>query len=211
MKVTIEPHNPSWILEFQKAKASLEEILKGLEYTSIEHIGSTSIPGLPAKPVIDIDIIIPLSSLTSVRAALSDAGYFDCGEMNVPGRFAFRQPGFGRGDAAFGSHEGGETRRNTYAMIEGCVALRNHLDIKQVLMEDKELREEYGRVKMKLSQRDFTTVGDYVFGKLDILTKILRKAGWEEEDLEEVRRVNREGSVEYLSKLAKGENKGGSL
>jgi GrpB-like predicted nucleotidyltransferase (UPF0157 family) len=211
MKVTIEPHNPSWILEFQKAKASLEKILKGLQYTSIEHVGSTSIPGLPAKPVIDIDIIIPLSSLASVRAALSDAGYFDCGEMNVPGRFAFRQPGFGRGDAAFGSHEGGEMRRNTYAMIEGCVALRNHLDIKRVLMEDKELREEYGRVKTELSQRDFTTVGDYVFGKLDILTKILRKAGWEEEDLEEVRRVNREGSVEYLSKLAKGENKGGSL
>ena len=192
MKVTIEPHNPAWITEFQKAKASLEAILKDTSIRSIEHVGSTSIPGLPAKAVIDIDIIVTAETLPATRQALVSAGYFDCGEMNVPGRFAFRQPGFGQRDAAWGSKVtgSGEMRRNTYAMIEGGVALRNHLDMKRVLMSDEALREEYGQFKIRLSEREFNNIGEYATAKNDILLKILRKAGWSEEDLEEVRKAN---------------------
>lgn len=176
MKVTIEPHNLLWASEFNQVKTSLEAILSGIPIKSIKHVGSTSIPGLPAKPVLNIDIIVTLDTLPAVRAALSQAGCFDCGEMNVPGRFAFRQPGYGKGDAAFGSHpatsnsstkeEDGRNgslelgmRRNTYAMVEGCVALQNHLDVKKVLMEDEELREEYARVKMELADKEYESIG----------------------------------------------------
>ena len=69
--------------------------------------------------------------------------------MNVPGRFAFGQLGFGKLDAAWGGtlNESREMRRNTDVMLEICAALRNHLNVKRVLMEHRELREEYGRVK----------------------------------------------------------------
>jgi GrpB-like predicted nucleotidyltransferase (UPF0157 family) len=194
MRVTIEPHNPAWATEFQKSKASLEADLKDIPYVSIEHVGSTSIPGLPAKPVLDIDIIVTPEALPSACAALVKAGYFDCGEMNVPGRFAFRQPGFGQKDAAWGnSHMVGEKeemRRNTYVMVEGCVALRNHLDIKRTLMNNEVLREEYGRVKMQLTERDFAHIGEYAFSKNEILWRILETAGWRGEDLEEVKKAN---------------------
>jgi GrpB-like predicted nucleotidyltransferase (UPF0157 family) len=180
MKVTIKPYNPVWATEFQKPKASLEIILKDVPVASIEHVGSTSISGLPAKPVIDIDIIVTPDALLATMAALWQAGYFDCGEVNVPGRFAFRQPGFGKLDAAWvqkGSGSG-EMRRNTYAMIEGCVALRHHLDIKRVLMSDAGLREEeYGRIKMELTERDYGHIGEYVMTKNEIHWKILERAG----------------------------------
>jgi hypothetical protein len=56
---------------------------------------------------------VPLNVPPAVRAALVKAGYFDCGEM----------------------------RRNAYAMIEGCTVLKNHLDVKRVLIEIEELEE----------------------------------------------------------------------
>jgi GrpB-like predicted nucleotidyltransferase (UPF0157 family) len=109
--------------------------------------------------------------------------------VNVPGRFAFRQPGYGQRDAAWGDHKGSEMRRNTYAIIDGCIVLRNHLDIKRMLMGDEELRKEYARVKMQLTEQDFANIGEYAMGRNEILFGIL-KAGWSERDLEEVRKAN---------------------
>ena len=197
MKVHLSPYNPDWLAQFQAQKATLAEILQDIPITSIEHVGSTSIPGLWAKPVLDIDIIIPLSSLPAVRQALAQAGYTDCGELNVPGRFVFRQPGFGLADAAFGTlakgdaGADGEMRRNTYAMIEGSQALRNHLDVKRMLTQDAKLREEYAAVKREVAKRDFANIGEYVMTKDDVLFKILRRAGWREEELELLREANR--------------------
>jgi len=191
MQVTIEPHNPAWLDEFQKTKSSLESILKDAPCQSIEHVGSTSIAGLPAKPVLDIDIIVTPAQLPAVRKALSDAGYLDCGEADIPGRFIFRQPGYGQKDAAFGHlGAGGEMRRNTYAIIEGCPALRNHLDIKRVLVENEALREEYGNVKKGLMGREFNNIGEYAHSKNKILWKLLAAAGWSEEDLAPVKKAN---------------------
>lgn len=190
MRVTIEPYNPEWPLKFSEIHDQLRDVLKDVNIISIEHVGSTSIPSLMSKPVLDIDIIIQASSLEAARNALKIAEYTDCGEMNVPGRFAFRQPGYGRSDAAHGKGRDGELRYNTYLMIEGCPALRNHLDTKRVLMADQELREEYARVKIKLKEIEFKNIGQYACGKTEILCKILRTAGWSEKDLEPVIRAN---------------------
>lgn len=75
-------------------------------------------------------------------------------------------------------------------MIQGCVALRNHLDAKRVLLENQELREEFARVKTKLKETEFENIGQYASGKTDILCKILRTAGWSEEDLNPVIKAN---------------------
>jgi GrpB-like predicted nucleotidyltransferase (UPF0157 family) len=186
-KIIIEPYDPAWIEEFNKVKATLETILKDIPYISIEHIGSTSVPGLAAKPVIDIDIIIKPSSLIATRAALDSAGYTDMGQMGVSGRYQFRQPGFGVHQGTFGERApNGGFRRNTYVIIEGTAALRNHLDVRRILREDAELREEYGALKYELAQREFVGISAYGAAKLNILRKILDKAGWSDEDFAEV-------------------------
>lgn len=191
MKVVIENHNPEWKTQFLEIKEHFERALGNIPIISIEHVGSTSIPSLKAKPVLDIDIIIPFSSLQATRGALGGVGYTDCGEMNVPGRFAFRQPGYGRYDAAHGLDRSGRPRYNTYLMIDGCTALKNHLDVKRVLLEDMQIREEYGRVKEQLEEMEFDNIGQYVVGKSDILIKVLRKAGWSQESLDSVIKVNK--------------------
>lgn len=186
MKVIIEPYNPEWPGLFLKVKENLLQILKDVPIVSIEHVGSTSVPFLKAKPVLDIDIVIQPPYLKYGRNALTKAGYTDRGEMGVPGRFAFRQPGHGTFDSVYGVEESGELRRHTYLVIEGCTALRNHLEIRRVLRENQTLREEYAQVKTRLAETEFESIDQYVFGKTDVLCKVLREAGWTDEELDPV-------------------------
>jgi GrpB-like predicted nucleotidyltransferase (UPF0157 family) len=191
MRVVVEPHNPAWESEFARVRDDLEHILKHIPIVSIEHAGSTSVPGLFAKPVLDIDIVVTPDILAATRAAMVAGGYIDFGDLGVPGRVAFRQPGHERSQAAIGlSDKTKEMRRNTYVVLEGSVALKNHRDSKRVLLEDAALRKEYGDVKQHLASQDLQDVNEYCRGKNDILLKILRSAGWAEDELEEVKKAN---------------------
>jgi GrpB-like predicted nucleotidyltransferase (UPF0157 family) len=79
MKIITEPHNPAWISEFNRIKQDLQRIFLDVPILSIEHVGSTSIPGLLAKPILDIDIIVTSEYLPGVSAALVKAGYTSLG------------------------------------------------------------------------------------------------------------------------------------
>ena len=191
MKVNVQPYNPAWEAEFLKARDNLYLILKDVRFLSIEHVGSTSVPGLPAKPVLDIDIVATPDQLPAISAAMVNAGYTDLGELGIPDRFVFRQPGYKPSDWATGALE--ETtamRRNTYVVLDGSLSWKNHRDSKKVLLENSALREEYGKVKKHLAEIEFTDADEYCRGKNEILLKILRSAGWGEEELEEVRKQN---------------------
>jgi GrpB-like predicted nucleotidyltransferase (UPF0157 family) len=83
-----------------------------------------------------------------------------------------------------------EIRRHTYVILEGCIALKNHRALKRVLLEDASQREEYGNVKKQLAARELQNIDEYTRGKNEILLKILKKAGWSEEELEEVRKAS---------------------
>lgn len=191
MAVVIEPHNPLWATLFTQTKENLSLLLKDVPITSIEHVGSTSVPDLPAKPVLDISIIVPAQHIPAARAAMSAGGYIDLGELGVPKRYVFRQPGFAVGDQATGKTlPEGEMRRNTYVVEEGCLSLRNHLDVKRVLIEDEgPLRREYGDVKIALAAKA-RDVNEYCEGKNEVVLKILRRAGWSEEEIREVQSAN---------------------
>lgn len=190
MKVSIEPYDPQWALKFLEIQSRLQQILHGVPIISIEHVGSTSIPGLRAKTVIDIDIVITQTSLEAADAALTSAGYTSLGEMDVPGRFVFREPGFGKYGPAHGRGEDGEVRQNTYVCIEGCASLRNHLDIRKILLNDQDLREEYSNLKASIQDTEFDDIHQYVARKMVVLCKILRAAGWSDEELKPVIDIN---------------------
>ena len=84
-------------------------------------------------------------------------------------------------------------RRNTYVCLNGGTSLQNHLDTKRVLLEHEDLRREYGDVKRRLVEEagdGLANMDDYVRGKTEVLMKILKRAGWSEERMEEVRRMN---------------------
>ncbi|KAE8445708.1 hypothetical protein EG329_012887 [Mollisiaceae sp. DMI_Dod_QoI] len=195
MKILLEEYDPAWAVEFARVRDHLFLILKDVSIRTIEHVGSTSVPGLIAKPVLDIDIIVSPQDLDAARAALVSAGYVDIGEYGVPGRWAFRQPGF-----VLNAKDGSQTmrddtketemRRNVYVVLDGCVSLKNHLDLKRMLLEDAELRDEYGEVKKAIVARGVDSTLEYCKRKTEVLIKILKRAGWKEYELEEVRKAN---------------------
>lgn len=85
----------------------------------------------------------------------------------------------------------GEMRRNTYVVVDGCLSLRNHRDLKRVLMGDKLLRKEYGDVKRRLVGDEWVqSVEDYCLGKNEVVCKILGRAGWTREELDVVTKSN---------------------
>ena len=110
--------------------------------------------------------ILPTPSIATPggqpRAALVAAGYSDRGEMGIPGRVGFYKPGFGRRDF---KGSGNAMRRNTYLILEGGLSLRNHLDLKRILLSDADLREDYGDVKKRLAANELEGESEYARGK----------------------------------------------
>ncbi|KAJ4373060.1 hypothetical protein N0V83_003351 [Neocucurbitaria cava] len=164
MSVVVEQYNSEWPQQFQSIKSELETYLKDIEYLSIEHVGSTSVPGLAAKPIIDIDIIVTRGNLQPTIDALIANGKFDyLGELGIVDRHVFKDPNQ-------------STRHNIYVCVDGVAQTRNHLGLRDTLRRDSELRDEYARVKLDLAAKN-TNIIDYLEAKSVIIQKILRASG----------------------------------
>ena len=88
-RVTVLPYDENWPREFLKIKAELEAAL-GETALRIEHVGSTSVAGLCAKPVIDLDVVIrDASAFPEAAEKLAKIGYEHEGDLGIPGREAF--------------------------------------------------------------------------------------------------------------------------
>lgn len=171
-------------------------------------------PGLAAKPIIDIDIVVTASALNAAIAALtgsntasSSSDSADCtpsaptsasesytylGERGIPGRHALREPGLHGGDEGGGDEE--RHTRNVYVCVEGCLSLRNHLAIRDTLRRDEALRREYEEVKWAAAQREWESVEGYVEAKTEVLVKVLQESGgFGSRELGEVVGVNARG------------------
>jgi GrpB-like predicted nucleotidyltransferase (UPF0157 family) len=142
MPVTVRPYDSCWPNEFIRIKSELEAVLSGVPFISIEHVGSTSIPYLAAKPILDIDVVATRDQLQPVLEALQhpDLQLIYMGELGIADRHAFRAPQK-------------LPVRNLYVCIEGSAALRNHLAVRELLRSDEALRREYGALKAGLAAR----------------------------------------------------------
>lgn len=181
MRVVVVPYDSSWPERFELVRARLAKALAVVPVVAIEHVGSTSVPGLAAKPIIDIDVIIARSHVRSAIDALEASGYQCLGEMGVPDRYAFRAPDDG-------------IRRNVYVTVEGCLSLRNHLGVRDMLRSDPSLRDQYGALKIQLSERDYdedVDIDGYVADKSHLLQRILERAGLTPAELAEIDAINR--------------------
>ena len=91
-RVVVEKWNPQWKYEYEKIVASLG---KDIIYNSIKikHVGSTSVEGLSAKPVIDLDIVIEKDKFAIIKELLNKKGYEHEGDLGIEGREAFSYSG----------------------------------------------------------------------------------------------------------------------
>ena len=88
-KVIVLPYEKAWKAAFEDIRQEVEAALGGL-IIGIEHVGSTSVEGLSAKPCIDVDVVIKdYTVLDAVVKKLAGIGYFHEGNLGIEGREAF--------------------------------------------------------------------------------------------------------------------------
>jgi GrpB-like predicted nucleotidyltransferase (UPF0157 family) len=162
-KVEIVSYDASWPLEFEKIRQDLQLLLPG-KSLDIEHIGSTAVVGLSAKPCIDVDIILgDLTEMDFCRAALEDAGYEPRGSRYGDGVWAFLR----RGALPH--------QRLSVCPPDSLTHTRRVL-FRDRLRENSDLALQYQRLKLQLVQR-YEYDGDaYTRAKTDFINTIIDAA-----------------------------------
>ena len=151
--VTVVDYDPSWPQRFWEERDRLCGAL-GEAALAIWHIGSTSVPGLAAKPV--VDVLVAARSLEEVDAAeprMRELGYECLGEFGIPGRRYFRKGGDERTHQVHVFDAG--DRENVIRHLALCDYLRSHEDA----------RDEYAALKRSLARRFPYDIEGYCDGK----------------------------------------------
>ncbi|GGM88505.1 hypothetical protein GCM10010106_39670 [Thermopolyspora flexuosa] len=163
--ILVVDHDPAWPARFEALRKEYGEAMRaaGVPVIAIEHVGSTAVPGLAAKPIIDCDIVVAEEHVEAASNVLVGLGFTPLGERGIPQRWAFQEP-----ERLAPTH--------TYVVVDGSLALRNHLAVRDTLRADPELRARYAEAK-KRAARTAATIDDYIQGKNAAVQAILAAAG----------------------------------
>lgn len=156
--VLVEP-DPDWPARFERER---ERIVAALGPTAVrvDHVGSTSVPGLAAKPIVDIDVSVPdVEDEDAYLPALLAAGY----ELRVrePGHRLVRTP---------------ERDVHVHVCATGSDWERSHLLFRDRLRLDAADRHAYAALKRELAERDWPSMNDYADAKGDLIAEITARA-----------------------------------
>jgi GrpB-like predicted nucleotidyltransferase (UPF0157 family) len=161
--VRVVPHDAAWPALFEHEAERIRAALDGLPL-QLEHVGSTSVPGLSAKPIIDIMAGRPPESpVEPYVAALERAGYVHRGERGIPGREFFR-----RGDPR---------AYHVHMVTVGSPLWHEHVGFRDHLRAHPATAAEYAALKHALAARHARDREAYTEGKADFITDVLRRAG----------------------------------
>ncbi len=180
--VEVRAYDPEWPRTFERIRADVWPAIQHAAM-SVEHVGSTSVPGLRAKPVIDACIVVASRrDIPHVVKALTKIGYVHRGDLGVPDREAFTHP------AAFPKH-------HLYASHRGSVSLKNHLGLRDYLRAHPETALAYGDLKESLARQFPEDIDNYIAGKSEFILGVLKQVGLPDEDLAEITRINQPDSL----------------
>ena len=142
----ISDYNAEWPTHFENINNKLLKILSGL-MVKIEHIGSTAVPGLAAKPIIDIDIIYNESSdFEYIKNKLGSAGYFHNGNQDVAGREVFKRNGQNDDEIL------DKIVHHLYICRYDCAELHRHILFRNYLRKYAIAREFYEHLKYEIAK-----------------------------------------------------------
>lgn len=162
--VRVVPYDPAWPALYAAEVARVEGVLEGHGMRLLfEHTGSTAVPGLAAKPVLDLLVGRPAdASRDAAIAALEAAGYVYRGEQGIPGRDFFRR---------------GEPRRyHLHLTLVDSQFWRDHRAFRDHLRGHPEVAARYAELKRALAARHPRDRGAYIDGKSDFVAAVLAAA-----------------------------------
>ena len=157
MTVTlVSEYDSAWPDWFEILKARTEPLLNDVPHM-IEHVGSTAIPGMTAKPVIDVDIVVERSDFPGARRALGRIGYTHQGDKGIPGREAFDLTDAGLKQSLPAHH--------LYVCMKGAPELHRHLAFRDFMRRHPEWIQRLSDHKVDLCRRYANDRQAYIDGK----------------------------------------------
>jgi GrpB-like predicted nucleotidyltransferase (UPF0157 family) len=161
-EVEVVDYDPAWPTIFDRNAALIRNVL-GPAAIAVDHVGSTSVPGLPAKPVIDINLIVADTRDEAAYApALERAGF----------EFRFREPDWF--EHRFLRRE--QPRVNLHVFSAGCDEHHRMLAFRDWLRANAADRRLYAETKLALATRRWESVQDYADAKTQVVAEIMQRA-----------------------------------
>ena len=160
--VVVVDYDPEWAGRFDAAARDLRRVL-GAVANRVDHIGSTAVPGLAAKPVIDIQVSVrQLHPVDLYRDAIEGLGYLHRPHPEVVDREFFRPPG--------------PRTVHLHIVAVGSRCERAHLLMRDFLRADDEVAARYVSLKRRLAEQFRDARQDYQDGKNEFIAALLMKA-----------------------------------
>ena len=163
MRVEVVKHNPAWRSLFDIEARHIQEVF-GDNLNAVYHIGSTSVPGLFAKPIIDImPVVRDIEKVDAYNPQMVSLGYEPMGEFGIPGRRYFRK---------------GEDIRTHHVHVfqAGDVNVDRHLAFRDYLRAHPDEADIYGALKRELAAMFPTDMESYIQGKDALVKELEHKA-----------------------------------
>ena len=165
-KVTVLPYDSAWKTAFEEIRKEIEEAVGDL-IVGMEHVGSTSVEGMSAKPCIDLDVIIPdYTVFDNVVDRLKVIGYFHEGDLGIPGREAFRYSGK--------SHL---QNHHLYVCPQDSVELHRHITFRNFLRNHPEAVKKYSAVKETAARLFPDDIDRYMAYKAPCIQELYAQCG----------------------------------
>lgn len=189
LKINVVEYNPQWPDQYIQIRDelayALSDFLPQNSY-DIQHVGSTSVEGLPAKPIIDIDIIVPPSLIMEATQALTSHGHTYAYERGGIDRMVFRYNLHKLDSGGSTPTEDGSPRRAVYLNKSDGAALANHIAFRDILRRDAIMRKEYGDLKLDLAKEEHADIGAYGTKKQAFIIRALEQSGLSKEEMERI-------------------------
>jgi len=167
-KVIVLPYDEAWKVDFEKIKSELESVVGDL-ITGIEHVGSTSVEGLSAKPCIDIDVIIKdYSVFNLIVSRLALIGYIHEGDLGIKDREAFKY-----------TDKPHLQKHHLYVCPEHSRELSRHIAFRDFLRSDPEAVKKYSSVKETAARLFPDDIDKYIEYKSPSIKELYKMCGLE--------------------------------
>ena len=165
-KVTVLPYDRMWKIAFEAIRQELVAALGDLAL-EVEHVGSTSVEGLSAKPCIDIDVVIrDYSVFDDVVQRLNTIGYIREGDLGIEGREAFKY-----------EDKPHLMTHHLYVCPEDSEELRRHITFRNYLRQNPKAVKRYSQVKEKAAELFPNDIEGYIQYKSPCIEELYRECG----------------------------------